>query len=372
MSNKYKILHLRASNFYGGPERQLHLHAAHSKSSDYEITVGSFTEMGQNPEFIQRIAHDDISTHCFHIKSSYDFQSVSLVRKYLKDNKISILCTHDYRTQVIGFLATKGTNTKWMAFSRGWTTEDLKIKAYNLLDKTILRFAGHIVAVSHAQKRKLISRLISGKKITVVHNAIEPDYFKDLNPIYLKEKYNLPSDSIICISGGRFSPEKGQLFLIKAAIKAIEKNNKLRFICFGDGIDLPRLKEIVAQSGFQEKILLPGFERTLIGCLKGSDMLINPSLSEGLPNIVLEAMALRVPVVATSVGGVPEIITDDVNGCLIPSRDIDLMAEKILMMASNKEKVQKYTENALQLIKNRFTFENQFNELAAIYYRLLS
>lgn len=372
MNNRFRILHLRASNFYGGPERQLHMHAALARSSDFELTVSSFTEKGRDPEFIRKIAHDDIQTHSFQVRNPYDPRSVGLVRSYLKENKIDILCTHDYRTQVIGFLATRAIKVKWMAFSRGWTKENLKIRAYNLLDKIILRFADHIAVVSNSQKRKLKRLLIPGKMISVVHNAIDPDKFKDLKRIDLRKRFGLPPGSMICISAGRFSPEKGQVYTVKSAIKAIEQNNMLRFILYGDGIEWAMIKRVIVNSGYDDKILCPGFEKDFMGCLKGADILINSSLSEGLPNIVLEAMSLKIPVVATAVGGVPEMISDGINGYLVPPRDTDSLARKILLMASDNKKAREFAENARERIKSEFTFQNQYQKLTSLYLELLS
>ncbi len=362
-----KILHLRASNFYGGPERQLHFHSLNTRGSEFDITIGSFSENGRTPQFLDVIAADGLATHTFPVKSAYDPAAISSLRKYLRDNMINILCTHDYRTHLIGFLAARGSNARWIVFSRGWTAENPKIKMFNLLDKIIVRFARHIVAVSDSQAKRLNRIFIPRNKISVVHNAIDPDKFKDHPPVDLKARFGFPADSVICISGGRFSPEKGQIFLAEAAVRAIGENRSLRFIIFGDGPQLEIIKNAVARLGQLSHIYCPGFESDLIGCLKGADMLVNPSLSEGLPNIVLEAMALMIPVVATGVGGVPELITDGQNGLLISPADIESLADAILRMAGQPDLRHKIRLAAHQTINERFSFEIQTDKLKKIY-----
>ncbi len=361
------IFHLRASNFYGGPERQLHLHALQARESKFNVVIGSFNESGKRPEFLEVIGDDDIATYAFDVKNAYDPKAVRLLRGYLISNKIRILCTHDYRTHLIGFLASIGIDTKWIAFSRGWTAESLKVKIYHLLDKIIVRFSDHMVAVSGSQKNKLLRILVPAGKISVVHNAMEPDRIAAFPKIDLHTRFGFPEDSIICICGGRFSREKGHIYLVRAAALALEKNSSLRFVLFGDGPELGRVRKAIARRGLENHILCPGFERDLIGCLKGAEVLINPSLSEGLPNIVLEAMALRLPVIATMVGGVPELIIDGESGFLVPPADETALARAILRFFGGSENKNKIVSSAFEIIVSRFSFETQMQKLAGIY-----
>lgn len=362
-----KILHIRASNFYGGPERQLHLHALQTRESEFRITVGSFSENKKTPEFLNVIARDDIDTVCFEVKNAYDRRAISRLRNYLKDKKISILCTHDYRTHLIGYLARRKTSTRWIAFSRGFTRDDLKVRFFQQIEKILIRFADHIVAVSGAQKQKLKKKFIPSKKISVVHNSVDPEIFKTVEPVDLRQKYNLPDHSVVCISGGRFSREKGHIHLVKAAEKALVENGNLRFILYGDGSEYGRIIQYLAKSVHRDKILCPGFEKRLIGCIKDADLLINPSLSEGLPNIILEAMAVGTPVIATDVGGTGELVENGYNGFLVAAADIDGLAEKIIYCISNKEKLRSITGNALKTVGEQYSFAKQARKLYTIY-----
>ena len=346
------------------------MHALQTLNTDINITISSFPENGIEPNFLKTIGEDGIKTHLFGIRGSYDLGAISTVRNYLSAKNISILCTHDYRTQFIGFWATRNTGVRWIAFSRGWTRENLKVFVFNLMDRVILRFADHLIAVSHAQKNKLKRLLISENKITVVHNAVRSNIFLSIEKVDLKEKFNWPDDTIVCISGGRFSHEKGTIYLARAAVRAIRQNNRLRFVLFGDGPDIEKIRNIISQSGCGDRIMCPGFEKNFIGCLKGADLFVNPSLSEGLPNVVLEAMVLGVPVLATSVGGVPEIIIDNVNGLMIPPRDIDALVEGILFLSGNQDEAVKLATEARRSIDSKFSFEQQNEKLNLIYRNL--
>ena len=128
-----KVLHLRSSNFYGGPERQIHFHAKRAIQTGIDLKVSSFSEKSCKPEFLKIIANENIPIKLFSVKSAYDPSSAALIKKYLKDHDIDILCTHDYRSHYYGYRACRGLSTKWVAFSRGMTTENIKIKVFMFL-----------------------------------------------------------------------------------------------------------------------------------------------------------------------------------------------------------------------------------------------
>ncbi len=178
---------------------------------------------------------------------------------------------------------------------------------------------------------------------------------------------DIDSDTVLCICGGRFSREKGQMYLVHAAALALKSHPELRFVLFGDGPDMEKIRAAILKADYPEKIICPGFEKNLVACLKGADMLINPSLSEGLPNIVLEAMAVRLPVVATAVGGVPEIVSDGQTGFLVPSRDSEALARVIVETAVDGDSRARVTAAAYEFIAREYTFAGQFRKLTSLY-----
>ncbi len=365
------ILHVRSSNFYGGPERQLHRHAQAMTPGKYRLVVGSFAENGRRPELLNRMAADGLDTILFEVTGAYDRSAIGRIRRYLAENEVALLCSHDYRAHILGHLACYRQPVKHVCFSRGFTRDDFKVRCYQYIDRKTLRFADHIVAVSGSEKSKLLRLHIPEPKISVAYNSVDPEEFEAIEPVDLRGRYNLARDAFICVTGGRFSLEKGQRFLIDAAMKALEKNSRLRFVMFGDGPDWQGLKEKVDDSRWSSHILLSGFENNLIGCLKGADLLINPSMSEGMPNIVLESMAVGTPVLATAVGGVPEIISDGENGCLVPFGEIPAMSEALLRLADQPDLGKDFAQRARQTVRDGFSFEKQADALREIYDRVL-
>jgi glycosyltransferase involved in cell wall biosynthesis len=371
-SNNYNILFLRATNFYGGPERQIHLHAKLNKTGPYRITIGAFSENGTAPELLKKAQADDIPTHLFAVRNAYDPHGITALRRYIREHRVDLLCTHDYRCTVVGGLAIFDLPTRWIVFSRGWTDEGFKVHAFQQLEKLASRFADHTVAVSRAQADKLIRAGIPGNHITVAYNAVLPEDFTSVPAVDLRARFGFPRDSIVVGSAGRFTREKGQIYLARAAVEALRIQPRLRFLMFGDGPERSSILRFIKSSGCESEIVLPGFEKNVIAHLKGLDLLVNPSLSEGLPNIVLEAVALGIPVLATAVGGVPELVEDKISGLLAAPSDISSLTHGIIQLASmSQSRRLEMIDNGRQAIQTRFSFNEQNRMLREVYNKML-
>ena len=366
-TNNIKILHLRSSNFYGGPERQIHFHAKLAKKESVDVAVSSFSENNSTPDFLRTIAEDGVKTKLFEVANAYDRNAVSIIKDYLETEQIAILCTHEYRSHYYGYNACKDSNTKWIAFSRGMTAENLKVKLFTYLERYFIKKANAIVAVSKSQKEKLVNQSVNPHIITTVHNAIDISFVNAILEKSLKRKFLFPEDSFVIVSGGRFSKEKGQMYLVQAAELALESNRSLRFVLYGEGPDWDTVKEYIDKKNLSEYIICPGFESELLAYLKSADLLVNPSLSEGLPNIVLEALASKVPVVVTNIGGHPEIVTDNFNGFIVEPKYISQMSDRILELADNREKREFFKIEGEKVLLDKFSFEAQNRKLINLY-----
>jgi glycosyltransferase involved in cell wall biosynthesis len=363
---------LRSSGFYGGPERQIHQHALASQHSDFQLIVGAFARAASpKPELLEKADEDGVETQLFEVRNSYDPAAIAKVRHYLQDSGIAILATHDYRASIIGFLATRGTDCQWLAWSRGWTYEGPKVQLFQLLEKLFVRFASRVMVVAKAQGDKLRRWRVPQRKVVVVHNAVDPDRLMQTPAVDLRQRFSLPADSIVIVTAGRFSEEKGQQVLVRSVDEVVAADPRVRFIMFGDGPKLEQTRAMAANLDAAGHVVCPGFEKNIIGHLRGADIVINPSLTEGLPNVVLEAMAVRVPVIATAVGGVPELITDNENGRLVPAKDPSPLGRAIVELAGDHKLRERFAAAGLQTVIKEFSFEAQSRKLHEVYTEVL-
>jgi glycosyltransferase involved in cell wall biosynthesis len=297
-------------------------------------------------------------------------RAVRSLRDHLRRESVDVVCSHDYRTSVLVFLAVRGTRARWIAFSRGVTHENLKVRTFHATSTALLRAAHAVVAVSAGEAERLRRARIPAKKISVVHNAVPLAAFDGIEARDLRAEYGFGADDVVCVSVGRFSPEKGQSLLVSAAADALARMPALRFVIYGDGPDLARVRSRVASLGLEDRVRCPGHVRDAVACIKGADLLVHPSLSEGLPNAILEAMAVGTPVVATAVGGVPELVRHEVTGVAVRPQASDL-ARAIEWAAKHGDELDRMAAAARDHVLRAFAFERQAVLLQALYARVV-
>ena len=159
-------------------------------------------------------------------------------------------------------------------------------------------------------------------------------------------------------AAGRLSPEKGFKDLVEAAAVVAKSDPHVGFVLFGDGVLRPVLQAQIAAPGLHDRFVLGGFRRNLDDLLPHLDLLVQSSLTEGMPNVVLVASSAGVPVVATSVGGTSEIVIEGCNGYLVPPGDSALLAQGILKVMED-EQGRTMGNAGRELMRSHFTFEAQ-------------
>jgi glycosyltransferase involved in cell wall biosynthesis len=334
--------------------------------SAFGVRVATFVAPGERPEWCEVLRADGIPVAALAVRSPYDARAVRALRDHLRRESVDVVCSHDYRTSVLVFLAIRGTRARWIAFSRGVTHENLKVRAFHATSTALLRAAHAVVAVSAGEAERLRRARVPAKKIAVVHNAVPLAAFDAIEARDLRAENGFGADDVICVSVGRFSPEKGQDLLVSAAADALVRVPTLRFLVYGDGPDLARVRSRAAALGLESRVRFPGHVLDAVARIKGADLLVHPSLSEGLPNAILEAMAVGTPVVATAVGGVPELIEDGVTGVAVPA-EAPALANAIVWAAAHAAHRTQMAAVARSLVRRDFTFENQAAALRRLY-----
>ena len=238
----------------------------------------------------------------------------------LRDREIDVLFVHGYKAGLIGWLAARRVKIPVVAVSRGWTGECRKVRVYEWLDRKMLRRMDAVVCVSQSQAAKVKLRGVEGARIHVIPNAIDADRFTLVDAAgreELRAMFRSPPRWIVG-AAGRLSPEKGFDVLVDAAGQVVEANPEAGFVLFGDGPQRETLSKRIRAAGLEGRFVLAGHRTDFDRFLPHFDLFVQSSFTEGMPNVLLEAMAARVPVVATAVGGTVELIEDDVTGRLVP------------------------------------------------------
>lgn len=368
------MLHVIATNFYGGPEKQIVKHCSLMDSHRWRMMVCSFLEGKSRNEFLDRSAELGIETNMIHTASVYNplvlYELASLVKK----KKPDIVVAHGYRSLILCLFIKFRIKSPIIAFSRGLTSENLKIRLFERLYLKLMNFSDLILAVSNGHKLDLINQGVKEDKIRVIHNAVSieeatPDSDSDLRRSIFR-RLDIP-DGVLVVTAGRLSPEKGHRFLLEAISNLGEKVNRTYFVFCGEGICKKDLEDQAKKLNIENHCRFVGFRRDLDEIFQVMDFMVLPSLTEGLPNVVLEAFANKKPVVATSVGGVPEVVEDGINGILVPSSRPVLLSKGIERLISSQKLREKMGEAGYKKVKEYFSFESQNKKLEEIYQLVL-
>jgi glycosyltransferase involved in cell wall biosynthesis len=290
----------------------------------------------------------------------------------VKALQIDIVHAHEVKSDVIAYLASRLHAVSIVTTLHGWIGNSLKQRFLVSLDKRIVRGFDRVIAVSHQIEKELLVAGVSSDKLRVVHNAIVVErYCRTGQRGVLTEVIGQPVPNPVIASIGRLSPEKGHSDLINAIGIVRSRGQKVSLVLIGDGPERPRLIQQIQALGLQEQVYLPGYIQEPQRLLEEIDLMVLPSHTEGLPNAALEALLMEVPVLATKVGGTPEVIKDGRTGRLVPAHSPEELAAGILEFLAVPALWQHMAKQGRAMVKVNFDFSARTRKLEAVYAEML-
>src|SRR3984957_8044922 len=250
-------------------------------------------------------------------RDRYDPRTIGQLKELVKHRGSGIIETHGVRMHFLARVFGLSARIPWVAFHHGYTAEDLKMLAYNQLDRWSLRKAARVFTDCLPFADELAGLGIRRERIRVLGSSIaigDPANPKDVRA--LSDQLGIEPGETVILSIGRLSREKAHADLIAAVAHLLRMNpqRKLRLVLVGDGPDRKRLQEAAAAAGLSRMIVFAGQQKDVRPWYGIAQLFVLSSLSEGSPNVLLEAMAAGVPIVSTAVGGVPAMLEHDWSG----------------------------------------------------------
>ena len=262
----------------------------------------------------------------------------------------------------------------WVAWNHGYTATDRMDRAYNQLDRWSLPAAFRAVTVCGPFADRLVAQGVCRDNIAVLHNFVKP-FVRPCEEGVRNARYRLglsETENVI-LAAGRLSREKGHADLIAAAAQLAQMRGvpPFRVVIVGDGPERDALAQQAKARGIGDKVAFAGFQRDVAPYFAMARVLALPSHSEGSPNVVLEAMAAGLPIAATRVGGVPEILVHGRTGLLLPSSDPGAMAAALRELLTDAELCKRLGESARAEAQRNYTLESYRRSLVGFYQETL-
>ena len=367
-----KILHCVSSGGLFGAERVILSLAGRTHNQDIAI-VGAL-ENKHNPhlEMIDEAKKLNLPTATFPSQGRVDISAITTIKNYLIDNKIDILHTHNYKADIVGCIAAFLAKKKWVATNHLWHSRDTKLKFYETIDAFFLKFASKVVGVSQEIVDDLINKGFDKNKLKVIHNGIKINQFDlplDTQPI--RETLNIPSDNLIVGIIGRLDKEKGHSIFLQAAKTVLQSYQHVTFLIIGDGPLKQDIEQEIKTLNLSNHVICTGIRRDIPFMYKLCHILVNASYAEGLPMTILEAMAARLPIIATRVGAVPNVINNNINGLLIDAGDSAQLSSALLALLTSSDKRKAFAQQAYTDVCEKFSDERMAFEYTEIYRNIL-
>jgi glycosyltransferase involved in cell wall biosynthesis len=353
------ILQIIPYRFWGGPEIQtFQMASLLQNSSSIRTLLIIYFSHHCTPQDLESLRSKAQSYNLqFELRRSPSFMQIFsefiYLKKYLQDFNISKVVSSGYLANLlVVFLPIYK-----ISFVHGWTNQSFKISIYEKLDRFLLRYFDAIACVSQQQYQILI---LINSNVKIVANSF---YSHANESLLTKEdllsRLQLKPTVQIIMTVGRLSQEKGHLWAISAIQKLVIRNQDIHWVILGDGDQKNSLLKEIKHLKMEKNIHLLGHVHEAYRYINCADIFLLPSFREGMPVVLIEAMSLKVPVIATSIGGNTELIEHNVTGLLVEPQQIEQLIETVSWAQKNTNAVKNMTIKAHQKIEKNYNPQKQ-------------
>jgi len=344
---------------------------ANSGSPLVEMTIVTYVRGDvRTNAFIDAAQAAKLPVELIREKGALDLSAIDQLGAISRRVQPAIVQSHNVKSHLFVRMLGLQHEVPWIAFSHGYTATDLKDRLYNQADRLSLRRAFRAVTVCEPFARRMQSFGVEAGRIRIQHNSVPAFRQPDHSEIeQVREGLQLgDSRAFICV--GRLSFEKGHADLMRAMSLLAKRSSEIRnytLVIVGDGPERKSLEAVAKQNGIDGMVRFAGHQANIRPYLAIADFLVLPSHSEGSPNVILEAMAAGLPVAATAVGGVPEIVVPEKTGLLVPVRNPEAMAKAIEVLIGDKDLRERLGAAGRERALSVFSPEKYCDSIVSIY-----
>ena len=362
-----------------GPAKNLLQFARLAREDDagpaVEVSIAVFQRPREPDTFLRAAAQMSVPVHPIAEAGRFDRKVIDSLAALGAGLQPDVVQSHAVKSHFLIRKSGMHQRSAWVAFHHGYTWPDLRARVYNQLDRWSLRGAARVVTVSQPFREQLIRRGVPAARIDVVHNAIDSAWGRTRGTqeqAQLRARMAIDPARKVILIVGRLSREKDHLALLRAFSRLADSQHGdtgagVHLLIVGEGPERARIEAAIRDLGLREAVTLTGQVRSAEPYYGIADVAVLSSLSEGSPNALLEAMAAGVPVVATAVGGIPEIASDRENALLIAPGDSGALYQAIHELLANEILARHLAARARELILTRYNPEARTRRLVEIY-----
>lgn len=367
---KTRILFVVNGLAIGGGELKL-VELIHELISQYDNRFHPVVcSVGQGGPLEKTFNEMDVRTIVLQKSGKYDISQIWKLIRLMKEEKIQIVHTTLFYADVLGTMAAAFSGIKpvvsWEAVTQPYGLKHLL--AYRLASK----YFALSVAVSHAIQQKIVEqrKVPEHKTMTIQYGVDLNKYRPGVNSL-LRRELKLGKRCRIFGTTARLTEQKGHRYLISAIPSIVRMFPDVHFVFIGDGPLRGELEGLVRQQKMESCVTFLGYRTDVPVLLNSMDVFVLPSLYEGLPNVVLEAMASGKPVVATAVDGTPEAVIDGETGFLVPPKDPQALSRAVQAMLGKPGLIHSMGQAGRRRVEDHFTLDHEIHQFVQVFDRLM-
>jgi glycosyltransferase involved in cell wall biosynthesis len=371
--NQRKVMIIIDTGILGGPGKGVLQFLQHETSRRYSYVLCGFQyRRPKSTQFVDAALAANCDLCLLPQRFRFDPLAIREACRIARAKGVALVQSHGYKSHLVAQLVSNHLNLPWLAMTHGWTREDWKVCLYNSLERRLLKRAEIAAVVSPPLLEEIATLRGPTRPTRLILNAVDPDEIKgEDDGAAIRRRYGIPGDRTLLGIFGRLSPEKGVLVGLDAFARVARQGTDSHLIFVGDGPLAPALHQQLVALRLIQRVTLAGYQSEMRGFYKAIDLLVIPSLSEGLPNVLLEAMALGLPSVCTRVGAIPDILRNRETGWLVPPGDASALAGRLSKVILAKNHLQSVGAAAQESLYPRFSPAVRVAEFLSIYDELI-
>lgn len=366
MPNRPTILHVRiVAGSGGGPDKTILRSPRYIDPAQLRMAAAYIHPEGDaGIETIrQHAAAQGCELHTIAERGALDVRTFHRMLKLCRELDVTVWHGHDYKSNLMGLALRRLHPMRLVTTAHGWTHETARTRLYYRIDNHCLPRYEQVVAVSPLLEKHCRKLGIKANKLTYIPNGIELDQYTPAP----REAHDTFDIGVV----GRLSVEKGVDRAIDTVATLVRKYPNVRLHLIGDGPQRAALEHRANELSLARHVTFHGWQKQTIPFYNRMDMLLLPSHTEGLPNAVLEAMAMNVPVAATDVGGVSDLLNDGQCGVMLQPTEPQAWPVVIAPLIVSPARREEFARRARRRVEQRFTFEKRMQSMLGVYERIL-
>ena len=373
-ARKYKIAYLIDGLSMGGAERLMIPILKHISRAHFDPYVCAMQSKDGNP-MADELRALDVPVECLDIKHLRDLDAIPRLTNYLKGIRADLVHTQLEAANILGNISAKLLRLPSVCTIHVMPSLHVKtkMKLHQRVEWFSLRhFCDRVISVSEEARQYHIA--ISGasdRQVTTIYNGIDLSAFSNMD--YAQERstvrteLGIPSDADVLVTVAVLRSPKGIQFMIRALPTVLASHPNTYYLVVGSGSHYDALVEEASKAQVSERVIFAGMRKDVPRLLAASDVFVLPTLTEALPTVLAEAMAARLPLIASRVGGVPEMITDGKNGFLVEPEDSDGLSNACLRLLENQDEWAAMGAAGWRTVNQKFSIERQVEQLKDLY-----